>query len=231
MSHGRRRGRGEEPRRYQRGTEEFQRVLGFTDAVVAIAMTLLVLNVDLPRPDGDGADVFSIVGGLSGQIAAFVLSFVIIGWSWMRHHRFLGSLAAIDAWLILQNFVYLLAIVFVPLQAELIGFYGDSSEATFLYAGWWAVLFATDPLGYGVAVWRRLFFQAPSRRTVVHALVAKTIPVVTFSAVAVAALGLGSNALWFLFLNWPAEALWDRLYPPDPGEATLPGPPAPAAEG
>jgi hypothetical protein len=37
---------------YPRGSEEFTRVLGFSDGVIAIAITLLVLNIDLPIPSG-----------------------------------------------------------------------------------------------------------------------------------------------------------------------------------
>lgn len=201
--------------RFERGTEEFQRVLGFTDGVVAIAMTLLVLSIDVPSPQGDpgDADVLAIIGDLMGSIGAFALSFLIIAFSWMGHHRFLGSLGAIDRPLILWNIGFLFVVVFVPLVSELVGKYGSNPVAVTIYALWMALLQLLDLLGYAVARHDRLFLQSPSPAAVRHAVGAMLIPVVLFLVVIPVGFLFRSWAFFLLFLVRPLEWLWDRYGP------------------
>ena len=73
--------------RYERGTEEFGRFLSFTDGVIAIALTLLILGIDVPKPAAGvpNPGVLSMVGDLWPQIFAYLLSFVIIALYWLRH--------------------------------------------------------------------------------------------------------------------------------------------------
>lgn len=114
---------------------EFARIVAFTDGVLAIAITLLVLNLEVP----DVAD--SEVGQLSDrlldlwpQLLAYVLSFAVIGRFWFIHHQFFGSLARFDNWLISRNLLYLGLVALVPFTSELLGEYGDESVAVAVYA-------------------------------------------------------------------------------------------------
>jgi uncharacterized membrane protein len=74
---------------YPRGSDEFARVLGFSDGVIAIAITLLVLNIDLPIPSGAlaarQADIVAVLAGRADQLLAFLVSFVILAYGWMGH--------------------------------------------------------------------------------------------------------------------------------------------------
>ncbi|OWY61044.1 hypothetical protein B7486_65925, partial [cyanobacterium TDX16] len=69
---------------YQRGTDEFARVLTFSDGVFAIAMTLLVAGIEVPGGPGSLAER---VQDEWAQIWSFFLSFVVIGYYWFAHHR------------------------------------------------------------------------------------------------------------------------------------------------
>ncbi|MEK8227283.1 TMEM175 family protein [Oerskovia sp. M15] len=63
------------------------RLVNFTDAAVAIAITLLVLPlVDLVA-DGEAHSVRALVQGESGTFLAFAISFVVIARFWTAHHR------------------------------------------------------------------------------------------------------------------------------------------------
>ena len=81
-------------RRYGRDTPEFARVANLSDAVFAIAMTLLVLALDAPDVPAD-----RLAAALAAEVpryVAFVLSFVLVANVWWAHHKFFALVAWID---------------------------------------------------------------------------------------------------------------------------------------
>lgn len=205
--------------RYERGSDEFARVLALTDGVVAISITLLVLTISLPEPASeqaaDQASIVTLLAALSDQLAAFLVSFVILAYSWVGHHRQISRLAGIDGLFITWNFGYLLLVAAVPLLSQLIGLYGDNPQALQLYSLGFALLFGWDWIGLQL-VWRRqLMDHAPNRRQRRHISLARLIPVVVFLSVIPAVQWLGEGpASWIWLLIWPLELLLDRLLPP-----------------
>ena len=118
---------------YQRG---FERLVNFSDAVVAIAATLLVLPlVELSDPGQSDSfvDVFREHGV---EFYAFVLSFLVIFTQWLSNHRVFRNLVGYTPALMWVNFVWLLSIVFLPFPTKLIaeknGY--DSSSSTLYVA-------------------------------------------------------------------------------------------------
>jgi uncharacterized membrane protein len=139
----------EELARSERETRRrgLDRILTFSDAVVAIATTLLVL------PLVDAADVSHIksVGSLLDDnketIFAFALSFVVIIRFWVDHHRLYARLVDYTVPLIWVNFLWLFSIVFLPFPTELIGAGSSRDRAGLaLYIG---TLLATTVAGLG----------------------------------------------------------------------------------
>jgi uncharacterized membrane protein len=114
--------------RYRRRAEEleFDRVAFFSDAVFAIAMTLLVVGIGIPHVRD--AKVAHAISEKYNEIFGFFLSFLVIGLYWLAHHRFFSKLAAVDVRFMKINLVYLAAIAFVPFPTALVGIYG-SNEA------------------------------------------------------------------------------------------------------
>ena len=114
------------------GNLEYDRVLFFSDAVFAIAITLLV--VDLRVPDevlnaGDQlhADKYRILG--------FAISFLVIGLFWMGHHRLFRYITALDRPVIFLNLLFLGTIAFLPYPTALL--FASSTKqvpATVFYA-------------------------------------------------------------------------------------------------
>ena len=121
--------------RYRRRSEEleFDRVAFFSDAVFAIAMTLLVVGIGIPHVrDSEVADAIHDKGT---EIWGFFLSFIVIGFYWLAHHRFFSKLVAVDVRFMKINLVYLAAIAFVPFPTALVGLYGDQEAVVIvLYA-------------------------------------------------------------------------------------------------
>ncbi len=98
----------------------FDRLVNFSDAVVAIAATLLVLPlVDKASAIGSTPIPEFLRDNLIAFIV-FVLSFVVIGRFWLAHHRFFQHLRSFSPGLMLFNLLWLLGIVFLPFSTELI---------------------------------------------------------------------------------------------------------------
>lgn len=111
--------------RYRRRAEEleFDRVAFFSDAVFAIAMTLLVVGIGIPHVRD--SKFREALASKESEIFSFFLSFLVIGFYWLAHHRFFSKLVAVDVRFMQLNLVYLAAIAFMPFPTALVGIYGS----------------------------------------------------------------------------------------------------------
>ena len=112
----------------------FDRVVNFSDAVVAIAITILVLPlVDEASSIGHG-DVNHFLAGIGAQVYVFVLSFAVIAYYWFLHHTFFEQLQQVDRRIMLLNTLWLFGIVFIPFPTALIvDSNGPAGWATLIY--------------------------------------------------------------------------------------------------
>ena len=87
---------------HERGESEveFARVLAFTDGVFAIAITLLVLALEVPAGVDD---VGAALRDRSSDFVAYGFSFAVLGSIWLAHHRFYGSVVRFNTRLIVLN--------------------------------------------------------------------------------------------------------------------------------
>jgi uncharacterized membrane protein len=114
------------------GELEFARVVAFSDGVIAIAITLLVLTLGVPNvPNGELAEA---LGDQWRQYLAFVLSFALIGRFWIVHHRAFTLLERFDGTLMVLNLVFLALIVVMPFATELVAEYDDDPVCIVVYA-------------------------------------------------------------------------------------------------
>ena len=111
-----------------------ERLVFFSDAVIAIAMTLLAL--DLPVPEGDsGRELWrSFASHLGRDYLTFVISFLVIARFWMVHHSFFHRVRAADARLVQLNLLYLMFIVILPFATRVLGDDGQYAFGTVVYA-------------------------------------------------------------------------------------------------
>ena len=99
-----------------------ERTVYFSDAVIAIALTLLAL--DLPVPE-KGQNVTVFLGEHFGdQYLHFLISFAVIAMYWWQHHRLFQRVARLSGRLVFFNIVSLLAIVIVPFATRMLGVEG-----------------------------------------------------------------------------------------------------------
>ena len=126
---------------------EFSRIVAFSDGVFSIAMTLLVLNLGIPKDLANG-EVASALWDQRENFFAYALSFAVIGRYWLVHHRFFSQVTAFDGRLIALNMLYLGWIVLIPFSSEVLGEHGGTTAAVILYA---ANLTAVVLIGMGMS--------------------------------------------------------------------------------
>ena len=98
----------------ERGLNRFE---GFSDAVFAIALTLLIVEIKVPgSPDGPHgySDLAKAMAEQWREHLALVLCYVVIGAYWLQHHYSGRIYAKSDHWFSAINLLFLLAIVVVP---------------------------------------------------------------------------------------------------------------------
>jgi uncharacterized membrane protein len=125
--------RREQQRGLWGGPVEADRVLAFSDAIFAIAITLLTLNLQV-RPGLHGADFTRALHQVLPALGAYALSFVILGQLWLAHHRIFGVIARVDYAVLLRNLVFLGLIAIMPFPVRLLSDYTERPLAVAIYA-------------------------------------------------------------------------------------------------
>ena len=115
----------------QRKEVAYERVLFFCDAVVAIAITLLVFNLKINVPDGKHL-TFTDLFTPWHQYIAFLLSFYNIATFWRSHHDFYIYIRKMNRHLLSLNICWLFFIVVLPFSTSLLSsHFGDTPSVLF----------------------------------------------------------------------------------------------------
>ncbi|MEC3952807.1 TMEM175 family protein [Nocardia sp. CDC153] len=153
------------------------RVEAFSDGVMAIAITLLVLEIRLPETEG--GDLWHELTGLWPSYLAYAGSFLTVGVIWLCHHRFFARIRTMDGLLHCGNLLLLFAVAFLPFPTAVLAHHledggWNAKVATAFYgvvgalqaAAWFVMWMALrrDPdlfePGYDAAYARRESMQA-----------------------------------------------------------------------
>jgi TMEM175 potassium channel family protein len=189
------------------------RLEAFSDGVIAVAITLLVLNIELPQLNPGQ----SLASGLIGQwqvYVAYVVSFLTIGIIWINHHVMIGRLRETDRTILFLNLLLLMSIGLLPFATRLMAAYLKQSHgqhlATAIYSGSFllmAVFFA--------ALNRHILLSRPhllrrelpleQRRQILFRSIAGVVPYAIATALAAVSsyLTLGMCAALAIFYSLP----------------------------
>lgn len=138
------------------------RVEAFSDGVFAIAITLLVLTVAQPRTYRGLAHE---LGAQWPSLAAYIVSFAVIGIMWINHHSVFMHLEHVDRGLLYINLVLLMTIAFLPYPTGVLGQALAKGQGTRTAAVVYGVVMALNAYAWG-ALWvyasrhRRLLHSA-----------------------------------------------------------------------
>lgn len=112
-----------------------ERLCALTDGVYAIVLTLLVLDLKPPEEATlTNSELVQDLVALGPNLLAYLISFVVVSFFWMQHHRVFASLERCDGRALLGNFLHLLLISLTPFTASLIGRYEGERAATILFS-------------------------------------------------------------------------------------------------
>ncbi|HEY6742669.1 MAG TPA: TMEM175 family protein [Lapillicoccus sp.] len=131
--------------------QSVERLAFFSDAVVAIAMTLLAL--ELPVPDADsGSGLADFVADHLGEYLAFLISFFVIAQYWRGHHRVYRYVTDAPPRLVSLNIFWLLTVVVTPYATRVIYGGEDISHGDFPWRfGFYALVQAFAALTFFLA--------------------------------------------------------------------------------
>ncbi len=110
-----------------------ERLIFFSDAVIAIAITLLIIELHAPHlPRGDIAAGLRQLQDMLPSFFGFLVSFLVIGRFWQGHSAALGSMTGMDPRLFRPNLYFLMMIVIMPFSTALLSAnLGEVVAATF----------------------------------------------------------------------------------------------------
>lgn len=197
----------------------FDRLVNFTDAVVAIGITLQLLpliDVEGPKP---GQTVWDVLSANSGQITAFALSFVVVIAMWATHNRIFNVMRRYDGTIFVLNVIWLAGIVFLPWPTSM---YGQAVNDEVVGAGgvglfYWWTLATISGVGSFIALhaWRHPELLEPGalqrhgkRRSANR--IAGAVFFSAFLAIGVASEFVPAIAPYFAFALFPISSLVKR---------------------
>ena len=121
-------------RYYARGTQGFERVIFFSDAVYAISLTLIAVQLVLPAlTDLNSSNVGQVISESMGNIWAYAFTFIWVAFYWKANHRFTLTLRRMDDRYIWAVLIYLAFIALLPLPAALLGEEWDPRALAFFF--------------------------------------------------------------------------------------------------
>jgi uncharacterized membrane protein len=121
------------------GAPRVNRLLTLSDGVLAIALTLLVLQLRVPALDqvhdpDSASDLAAQLGDGSAELVSYVISFYVIAQFWLVHHRVFRRIAGQREGLAWWNFAFLFTITVMPFTSDLLGKYASNPLAIDIFA-------------------------------------------------------------------------------------------------
>ena len=125
------------------GARDTLRLEALSDGVIAIAITLLILEIRVPEVgESSPQEAWAALRALWPQYLGYLISFATIGIMWANHHLIFGFIARTNHYLILANLFLLFCIAAIPfptaLMADTLGHPAERVGVT-VYSGWFVL--------------------------------------------------------------------------------------------
>lgn len=130
---------------------ESGRVEAFSDAVFAIAITLLVLEIKVPEDARD--HLWTSLGQLWPSYFAYVVTFVVIGIMWVNHHTVFSYIAVVDRTLLFLNLLLLMGVAVLPWPTALMARYLREGNAAHVAAAVYSIFLVFHALVFQAMWW------------------------------------------------------------------------------
>ena len=129
------------------------RLEAFSDGVIAILITIMVLELKVP----EGAELEAL-RGMRGHFLAYVLSFVFVGIYWNNHHHLLHTADRVDGAILWANLHLLFWLSLVPVTTAWMGDHPEAALPTIAYG----VVLLCAAVAYVVLQTRLVILQGPT---------------------------------------------------------------------
>jgi uncharacterized membrane protein len=197
-------------------SKELDRTLSFSDGVFAIAITLLVFNIDSPQtaeltPDGS---LTRLLLERIPDFVSFALSFFVIGLYWIAHHSIFRHIKRYDQTLLWMNLALLFCIAFLPFPTVLLGNHTGQQTAVVFYAGCLAVTGVVQFFLWRYAAHGHRLVDERLDRHLIRFIYIRTAlnPTVFFLSIPIAFISL-TTAKWLWGAVFALNLVMARLYP------------------
>jgi TMEM175 potassium channel family protein len=192
------------------------RLESFSDGVLAVAITLLVLGISVPDP----ATTSNLGHALAQQwpiYAAFVTSFITIGIIWINHHVMIGRLERSDHSILMLNLLLLMTVVVIPFGTDLLARYLKQGQGEHLAAAIYGGILLAMAIAFSL-LQRQILFGRPAflkrklsledRRQIMRRTLSGLVPYILATALAVVSpyITLAISAALALFYALPVAS-------------------------
>lgn len=123
------------PNLFRTGPLATSRVEAFSDGVLAVVITLLVLEVKVPSDLKSDLALWRAIWGIAPVLLAWVVSFAFVLTFWVSHHYFFAALRRTDRGLLWLNGLFLLSVTLIPFPTGLVGTYPGYAAPLALLSG------------------------------------------------------------------------------------------------
>jgi uncharacterized membrane protein len=198
---------------HENHTLSFERILFFSDAVFAIVITLLVLELRVPHFEShhpEESEIRHALFELIPKFLGFIYSFFIVGLMWIEHHRIFRFIGNWDFGLVWRNLLFLLFVAFIPFPTALFSEYFASHTAFILYA----LIFALAALAK-IWIWnhavknRETLMVAEADDEVIRQISRRSwaVPIVCAAAIGLSFIAIAFGGFAFPFIPLVANLL------------------------
>jgi uncharacterized membrane protein len=180
------------------------RIVFFSDAVIAIAITILVLDIKAPEvTTAELADLGRRMLMMWPEYLGYFVSFWVIALYWVAHHRCFRYIRKYDRSLIYLNFLFLMFIAFMPFPTSLLFSVPRHAIPVALYAGTAAGMGFSLALVWLYAVRRRFIAATTPHPVVQNVQLYLWLPPLVFVLSGIVAAFNPTVAMYFWFLLIP----------------------------
>jgi uncharacterized membrane protein len=130
------------------------RVEAFSDGVfaIAIAITLLILEIKVPKGGEHGA-LWHALGAQWPSYAAYVVSFLVIGIMWVNHHQLFSYVVRVDRTLMFLNLLVLMVVAAVPWPTAVLAEYLREDGASHVAAAVYSMVMVVMAFAFQAVWW------------------------------------------------------------------------------
>jgi uncharacterized membrane protein len=149
---------------------QLERIVFFSDAVFAIAITLLIIEIKVPHLENTATDrdfLISLIQ-LIPNFVGYFFSFLVIGAYWLGHHKIYGQIVDWNYGLVWRNVFFLMAIAFMPFTTAFFSEYPTRFVPIVLYASAFSLAGVLEILQFRYAIKNGLTDPATDPRELSH---------------------------------------------------------------